>query len=285
MLNLERLLLPVDFSERSTSAARYARPLAIRFHSEVTMLHALSHPSYEFNTESFSAIDPGRSELAEDELDSFGAAEFGGLRTRRLVVPGDPAIVIVDYTRREKVDLIVMPTHGYGPFRRFILGSTTAKVLHDAECPVLTGTHLEQIPERDSIVYNNVVCAVDLGPNSLGALRWAAGLANLFESRLFLVHVIPSLAEAEGDYYRHESISTLPAAALQQLSELQIEAGTNAVPIVVGGEIVKAVCRQARELSADLMVIGRSTSGAFFGRLRTQAYGLIRESPCPVVSI
>ena len=285
MFRLKKLLLPVDFSERSTSAARYARPLASRFESEVTMLHALSHPSYEFNTESFTPMPPGRSELAEDELDSFGAAELAGLRTRRLVILGDPSVAIVDYTRHEKVDLIVMPTHGYGPFRRFILGSTTAKVLHDAECPVLTGTHLEEIPDRDTIHYNNVVCAVDLGPNSLGALRWAAEFAAVFESRLFLVHAIPALAEAEGDYYQTDPISPLPAAGLQQLAALQNEAGTHAVPIVVGGEIVKAISRQARELSADLMVIGRSTSGAIFGRLRTQAYGLIRESPCPVVSI
>jgi nucleotide-binding universal stress UspA family protein len=285
MFRLERILLPVDFSERSSAAARYVHPLACRFQSEVTMLYALSHPSYEFNTEAFEAMLPEQSELAEDELDSFGAAELAGLHTRRLVVLGDPAMAIVDYTRHEKMDLIVMSTHGYGPFRRFLLGSTTAKVLHDIECPVLTGTHLDEIPERGSIHYHNVVCAVDLGPNSLGALRWAAGLAQMFESRLFLVHAIPSLAEAQGEYFRSNSISPLPAAALQEMTALQKEAGTNAIPIVVGGEIVKAVSRQARELSAGLLVIGRSTSGAIFGRLRTQAYGLIRGSPCPVVSI
>ena len=285
MFKLEKILLPVDFSERSSAAARYARPLACRFQSEVTMLHALSHPSYEFNTEAFAPMVPERSELAEDELDSFGAAELAGVHTRRLVVTGDPAIAIVDYARHEKVDLIVMPTHGYGPFRAFLLGSTTAKVLHDIECPVLTGTHLDAIPERDSIHYNNVVCAVDLGPNSLGAMRWAAELAQVFESRLFLVHAIPSLAEAEGEYFRSDPVSPLPAAALQEMAALQKEAGTNGIPIVVGGDVVKAIGRQARELSADLLVIGRSTSGAIFGRLRTQAYGLIRESPCPVVSI
>ena len=69
------------------------------------------------------------------------------------------------------------------------------------------------------------------------------------------------------------------------MAKLQTEAGTHAIPIVVGGEIIKAVARQASELSADLLVIGRSTTGTLLGRLRTQAYGLIRESPCPVVSV
>jgi len=249
------------------------------------MLHALSQPSYEFNTEAFGAMLPERTELAEDELDSFGAAELAGLHTRRLVVPGDPALAIIEHIQQEKTDLIVMPTHGYGPFRRFILGSTAAKVLHDADCPVLTGTHLDEVPKKDDVEFNNIVCAVDLGPSSLRELSWAAALANEFQARLFLVHAIPSLPEADGDYFLPVPGNPVPTAALERMADLQKQAGTHAIPIVVGGEVIKSVARQARELSADLLVIGRSTSGTLLGRLRTQAYGLIRESPCPVVSI
>ncbi len=285
MFSMEKILLPVDFSERCIASARYARPLACQFHSQVTLFHVLSHPAYEFGTEGFMPMVPQLTELAEDELDSFGASELAGLHTRRLVVPGDPSTAIVDFARDEKMDLIVMPTHGYGPFRRFILGSTAAKVLHDAECPVMTGTHLETIPERGSVRYDNIVCAIDLGPNSLAALRWADSMARAFSSRLFLVHAIPSLPAADGDYYRPVAGSPLPTHALEHMAALQAEAGTSAMPIVAGGDVIKAVTRQARELSADMLVIGRSTANSILGRLRTQAYSLIRESPCPVVSI
>jgi hypothetical protein len=54
---------------------------------------------------------------------------------------GDPASIITEYAARNRVDLIMMPTHGYGTFRSLLLGSVTAKVLHDAECPVWTGVH------------------------------------------------------------------------------------------------------------------------------------------------
>ena len=278
MFSLEKILLPVDFSDRSAAAARFARPLALRFHSNVTMLHALSQPGYEFNTEAFGAMLPERTELAEDELDSFGASELAGLHTRRLVVPGDPALAIIEHIRQEKTDLIVMPTHGYGPFRRFILGSTAAKVLHDADCPVLTGTHLDEMPKKDDVEFNNIVCAVDLGPSSLRELHWAAALATEFQARLFLVHAIPSLPEADGDYFLPVPGNPVPTAALDRMAELQKQAGTHAIPIVVGGEIIKSVARQAQELSADLLVIGRSTSESLLGRLRTQAYGLIRAA-------
>ena len=88
----------------------------------------------------------------------------------RVLVEGDPAIEIVRAAHEGNFDLIVMPTHGYGPFRRFVLGSVTAKVLHDADCPVLTGAHLADLNPATPIFFRNIVCAVDLGPQSGQAL-------------------------------------------------------------------------------------------------------------------
>ena len=80
--------------------------------------------------------------IARREIEGFLADELSGLNVRRLVLEGDPARQIVEFAHREHTDIIAMPTHGYGPFRRFILGSNTAKVLHDADCAVWTGVHL-----------------------------------------------------------------------------------------------------------------------------------------------
>jgi hypothetical protein len=59
---------------------------------------------------------------------------------------GDPAREITDYAQEQGADLIMMPTHGYRTFRSLLLGSVTAKVLHDAACPVWTGVHVEDSP-------------------------------------------------------------------------------------------------------------------------------------------
>jgi len=45
------------------------------------------------------------------------------------------------------------------------------------------------------------------------------------------------------------------------------------------------VCRTAERVQADLLVIGRGSAAGIFGRLRTNAYAIIRQSPCPVVSV
>jgi len=171
MRSFSKILLPVDFSERSVGAARYAQSLARHFQAELVVLHVLTPPNYEFGALEIagSMLDElyrNRAEQASKELDAFITAELAGLKVRRMVLEGDPAKKIVDLARDEAADIITMPTHGYGPFRRFILGSNTAKVLHDADCPVWTGVHLEVVPALASLPFRSILCAVDLGPQS-----------------------------------------------------------------------------------------------------------------------
>ena len=54
--------------------------------------------------------------------------------TEIIVQEGDPAVNIADYASENGIDLIMMPTHGYGKFRSLLLGSVVSKVLHDADC-------------------------------------------------------------------------------------------------------------------------------------------------------
>lgn len=286
---LAKILLPVDFSERSVGAAHYANLLAARFHSELTVLHVLAPLQMETG-----ALDAGGSMLDElyrdrsaqvsGELDRFVAAQLPGRNVQSVVLAGDPAAKIVEYARDWAAGLIVMPTHGYGPFRRFLVGSNTARVMHDAGCPVWTGVHLLEPPPADTIPFRNVLCAVDLGPQSSRTLCWASQFALQFGARLVLVHATGECPEpgdsAEANWQNgiHESAG----AELQRLLEfVHAEAGT----IVEAGDPAKVIGAAAERLPADLLVIGRGSAAGVFGRLRTNACAIIRMSPCPVVSV
>jgi hypothetical protein len=94
-------------------------------------------------------------------MDRFVARQFPSQVLDRVIEEGDPAHAIVDYAHKRKIDLIMMPTHGYGPFRQFLTGSVTAKVLHDARCPVWTSAHSERTSPRAAAEYRNILCAVD----------------------------------------------------------------------------------------------------------------------------
>jgi nucleotide-binding universal stress UspA family protein len=256
------ILVPVDFSERSAPAARYARALANQFGSSLTLLHTLA--PLDIDGVMLADIQQQRRDRVAREMQSF-AAGFGSAQW--LVEEGDPAQSIVSIAHA-RAELIVMPTHGYGPFRRYILGSTAAKVLHDADCPVWTGVHMENAA-ADPPPLARVLCAVDLGPQSSKTLFWAASLALEFGASLTLLHVTLGAADAA----RHE------LQALLRFVHAEAEI------VVETGDPGTAICTAAGRIGADVLVIGRGSAAGVYGRLRANAYTLIRQSPCPVVSV
>lgn len=287
MKSLAKILLPVDFSERSLGAARYAKTLADHFHSELTLLHVLTPPHYEFGAleiggSMLTELYTNRTAQVEKELETFLAGELAGTEAKRVVLEGDPARQIVEYAHEENAGLIVMPTHGYGPFRQFILGSITAKVLHDADCPVWTGVHLEETPLPAAAPFQDILCAIDLGPQSCKALEWATGMQKEFGARLTVVH---AMARSAADERNGERTREMELAVRGDLARLQERFGTTAELAVEAGDPPKVVCEMAEKLRAGLLVIGRGSAAGVFGRLRTNAYAIIRQSPCPVVSV
>jgi nucleotide-binding universal stress UspA family protein len=178
----------------------------------------------------------------------------------------------------------VLPTHGYGPFRRFILGSVTAKVLHDAECPVWTGVHMQD-PLTEAVGFHKIICAIDLENHSVKPLSWAWEMGQELGSKVTIVHAIPALGSERPEYLEGKWSEYLIQQTMARIQELQDEAGTNAAVCIRAGKIAQAVAAAANDLRASIMVIGRGMATAFAGRLRTYSYAIIRESPCPVVSV
>jgi nucleotide-binding universal stress UspA family protein len=274
-----KILLPIAFSERCLGAARFAIPLAERFHSEVTLLHVEAPPNDK------SEGNAEREAGVEKQLHDFLCAAFAHLDVKRVLRIGtDVAQEIVNYARQQGSDLIMMPTHGYGVFRRLLLGSVTAKILHDADCPVWTGAHLAQGPPAEWIHPVTILCAAGTDSESEKAIGWASRLASELDAALVLVHVEPRLQSPGEGYYSQEYHEQVMAEAHRKMDELQRAAGTRAKVTIAAGRVPHAVCMTAKDLNADLLVIGRG-SGAAHGRLGLNTYGIIRESPCPVVSV
>jgi nucleotide-binding universal stress UspA family protein len=275
MFPLKKILLPIDFSERCLGGARYAIPLAEHFHSELTLLHVISPMDYL--SPEVQTLNEDRRKKASKELDDFLCAALNHLNTRRILREGDPAEVIANQAVQDRSDLIMMPTHGYSPFRRLLLGSTTSKVLHDTACPVWTGAHVAQGPPAEWIKLSHIVCAVDLGPHSASVLRWAAGLASEFKSKVTLLHVVPRLDSPGEGHYADEWRRRLLADASEEIAKVQQSAGIHVEAVVESGDVSKAVRTAAGRLNADLVVIGRGAADN--ARLRTHASALSANHP------
>jgi nucleotide-binding universal stress UspA family protein len=277
---LARILAPVDFSERCAGAARYGGALARHFQSELILLHILLPASPELSEEAYQH----NAAEVERKLSTFPGTGLDGVSARRMVIKGDPARKIVQYAQDEHADMILMPTHGFGPVRRFILGSNTAKVLHDADCPVCTGVHMDDEGVLRRIPPRRVLCAVDLGPQSQKTLEWATVLQKHFDAELTILHATPAVpALTKGSEASWNVV--VREAAEKELESLQQQTGTKAATLIEPGDPAQVISAAAHRLAADVVVIARGSASGVFGRLRTNAYAIIRQSPCPVVSV
>lgn len=274
----KKILFPVDFSEHCIGASRFVEAMMGRFEAELVLLHVVEPPGYYGLPENVATT--------ETRLEEFQSDEFRYFRVRRIVEKGDDAAEkILAVSRAENVDLVMMPTSGIGRHRRFLLGSVTAKVLHDADCPVWTGVHLEQAPPLEALHIQNIVCAVDLKPHSERVLEWAQQISGEYQAALHLVHAIPAYETRPACYFDAELRLNLEAEGREAIQEFLNAHGVEAAIHVNGGEVAQVVRCAAQRSRADLVVIGRSSDSGLVGRLRANAYSIIRQSPCPVVSV
>jgi nucleotide-binding universal stress UspA family protein len=202
-----------------------------------------------------------------------------------VLLRGDPAHEIVKTARDQNVDLIVMSTRGEGAFYRFLLGSVTAKVLHESHCPVWTGAHLEDAPAREFSI-RHVLCSVDLSPHSNRTASLAAEMATAVDATLTLVHITTGV-EVWGPGGSHVDPvwkEMIVGNAIKEIAQLQADVGTKAEVIIDSGNVPELLNRAAEQTRADVLVMGHSPGRNRLGD-NGEGYGIIRESHIPVLSV
>ena len=322
MFEFRHILFPIDFSERCKEFRHLVQFVANQLGTRLTLLHVvpvLSGGEYGDlagvfpSMEDFTAVEERMRGLLSDFLP--GGATERTLEIVREVSLGDPAVVIADYAANHHVDLIMMPTHGYGRFRSLLMGSVASKVLHDAPCPVWTAAHVERrkagatpaesgpsahpatpgsvVPPvseggPEPVSYKGVktiLAAVDLAEGQIDVIGAAADLGRKFDAKVTVIHAVPAAEHIAGDTGGDEFGHFLLHAAREHIDRLQAKAQTKFDVRVEPGGVPKTIRKVAQEANADLVVLGRGVVHAPFGRLRSKAYEIIRESPCPVLSL
>jgi len=161
-----------------------------------------------------------------------------------------------------------MPTHA-GRFRRMLLGSTTAKVLNDADCPVITTEHAEPRNPRP-LEHRAWVCAIGLREDSERVLRVAGRASAAAGARLSIIHAAPEDAADDARRRIHELLKTV---------------GCEAEVHITIGPVKQALLDGTQRLAADALIVGRRPRTGALGRLRDLTYSMVRDSPVPVLSV
>ena len=290
-LHIQKILVPVVFPNTSLHVMHQAAWLARRFQAEIVLLHVIEpfrDPGGELESGHQISVRDLHAHLAESaqkDLQDALRPELDGISVTRLLLKGEPEEEIVRTARDQNVDLLMMSTHGHGPFYRFLLGSVTAKVLHEYDGPVWTGVHLEQPPMREFSV-RQVLCSTDLSPHSLHTISLAAGLAAAVDATLTLVHVTAGV-ETFGPGGTHIDLAWQEAIvgyAARRIAQLQEDAGTKANVLIRSGRVTEQLNQAAQQTNADVLVIGHALGRSHLGD-NGNGYGIIRASAIPVLSV
>ena len=293
MIEIKRILCPIDFSEYSARALEFAVRLAAWYSAALHVVHVM--PLLPPST--VSALGEESRQLA---LKNLALAVNGCWRAdvtieQELSESSDAAGRILERAETLDVDLIVTGSHGRTGLKRVLLGSVVESLLHRSRRPVLVvpghlATHLRARPAG----FSRVLCAVDFSAASLSGLAYALSIAEEADAQLTLVNVIEKPPELEHsplepdfDILRYHADAE--AKLLTKLRALIPDTAGDYCTVrtaVLEGSASREVLRLALVQDVDLIVIGvhgrNALDLAMFG---SNSKDVVVKAQCPVLVV
>ena len=288
------ILCPVDYSDASAGALRYAAALAEHFVTRLIVL-TVEDPLLT------AAIDLGTGahwtrETSERETARFVAGVFGEQASTLAlceydVAVGKPPVEILRVARERSCDLIVMSSQGSTGARKLFFGSTTERVLRETTLPVLVTPPVNPGPvsvEEAGRLLGRIVVPVDLSPASLHQARVAGGLAEALHLPLVLVHVIePAKSRLLTRLHLPGLDTHRRAVAEEALNELvaALPDGVRPEALIAFGDPAEETAKVARDRHAGLVVMGLHGSPMLGPRMGSVTYRMLCLSPRLVLAL
>jgi len=141
--NIKKVLVPIDFSDYSKNALKYAVNFAKSFNAEIILVYVVEPviypPDFSMGQIAMPSINAEWDDRAKDELQKLAKSDIAGAGNVKTVIKtGKPFVEIIETAKEENVDLIIIATHGHSGVEHILFGSTAEKVVRKAPCPVLT---------------------------------------------------------------------------------------------------------------------------------------------------
>ena len=281
-----KILCPVDFSDYSNLALRYASALAkdnqaelIVFHSVPDLTPAASYLEGNYMFTVHDALKSNASSKLDDYVSKF---VLDDVNIRKIVGQGNSAESVLEISKTELIDLIVMGTHGVSGYESFLMGSVTNRVLHKTSVPVLvvskTSHHFIHEEEDQPVQIRRILCPIDFDISN----PWTAGItlsfAQKYNSEIIFLHVI---------HGNEEEWKPLEASALKKLKEIGQPASEERCNVrleVRAGDPERVILRMSESENIDLIIMGHHTrkplEEIFLGSV---ARRVVTKSKCPVL--
>lgn len=276
----ERILVPTDFSDTSERALRYAKSIAREYQSQLFVVH-VNQPINPITPPEAVWIDQeGIQQQLEQQLEQEGAAlRSEGFQAKGLSVTGAIHDEILSLIKENRIDLIVMGTHGRRGLNRLMFGSDAETVLRQASCPVLI-IGPEVAPATDQSWHpKNVICATTFDSNFAWVAAYAYRFAVQCQAQFLLFNIgNPGPTMVDKDWLLFEDALKHHLGGLGADISLRTLLSGN----LAGQKIVDV----AKEYRADLIIMAARAASSIATHLASGTVPQVfAEAPCPVMTL
>jgi nucleotide-binding universal stress UspA family protein len=279
--SFKNILFLTDFSPASAGALAYSLAFARHFKTRLFPAHVMEPVLPEAGVVPSEQAVKDQEEQKQRQLARM--VEYNGISFQPLLSRCEFEVAMAHWISEHGIDLIVVGTHGRKAVQRFLLGSTSEVVLHNAPCPVLTIGPEVQVPRIFSLTLDNILFAAELGAQSKHAIDYALALAAERHAQLTLLHVLP---EESRNYPDRTRVLRFAMDEMQRLLPANASSCCKTGLAVDAGDPAERIVQHARDEKAGLIVMGLAGNSDFgFKGSSGVTHRVIGAAPCPVLSV
>jgi len=286
-IGFRNILFATDFSPAAAQAVPYVKRIAKHYDADVVALYVrppVVNPMME------PAAWPVDIE-AEKAQDAFCRQELldtlSGIRTKVLIEEGSIDHCLNSAMEANHTDLVVIGTRGRTGAAKLLLGSVAEEIFRTVTCPVLTVGPHATVAGRMRGPIREILYATDFSPESAHAAEYAVSLAQEFQARLTLLHVIPN--QKPGDLVSATDVTTSSEQLLRKLVSPEAAFWCKPEYFVLRGDPAQQIIEFAKLREPDLVVLGARQEKGVFGAAShlptATAHKIVSHAPCPVLTV
>jgi len=209
---------------------------------------------------------------------------FAGINTEVLIEEGDIQSRLDDAIQKHEIDLVIIGTRGRTGLAKILLGSVAEEIFRSVACPVLTvGPHSDAAKAN----IREILFATDFASEAPAAAAYAVSLAQEFQARLILLHVVPE--PEPGELVSWFDIQDSSKQLLQKLVPADAEAWCKPEYFVERGDPAERILDLANLRAVDLIVLGvqpeKGVPGAATHLPIATAHKVVAHANCPVLTV
>ena len=295
-VEFKRIICSTDLSDLSNQSVHYGASLARRFEALLILCHIIDLPVVSVHGAAYTYPHEYIEGLKEEALEKFDALlKDSKVNWQPAVITGPVASSICNLADSEKADLVIAATHGRSGLKRWILGSVTERLIRTVPCPLMSITPFAGQREAEfpkPVQFRNILVGCDFSADSAAALKTAISLAQEYQARLHLVHVIEPVAYREVllspgvmDEVRVNLNTKLTQQLTAQVPE-EVDHWCEVKTNCLAGKPFEELIKYATIHAVDLIVLGvRGRSLVDSMLLGSTTDRVVRRSRCPVLAV